>query len=640
MTQYCEGVATGSTSCPSTASHVGYPSGGALAGTWADEASAAPNQTNGNGLAQEAINAAGHFGNTSSASNRNTQYVIVSPTGTHPDGFNTPGGNWCAWHDDTADSTLSGGAASSPYGTLAFTNLPYITDMGASCGQNFVNAGSAGTLDGVTIVGGHEYAETITDQFPAGGWTDSTGNENGDKCAWISSGQGASQNITLSTGTFAVQSTWANDFNSGAGGCEVSHPIVGNTAPSNDFSISISPSSATVTAGSSATYTVSTAVTSGSATSVSLSASGLPSGASASFSPNPVSSGGSSTLTVSTGSSTPAGTSTITVTGSANSGSTTHTATTSLTVNASTGGGGGGITNGGFETGNLSGWTGSGAAYGVSTTAHSGSYSALLGSTSPTNGDSSISQTFTVPSGGGSLSFWYRVVCPDTVTYDWATATLKDNTSGTSATLLGKTCTNTGSWAKSSGYTVTAGHSVTLTLTSHDDNYTGDPTYTLYDDVTIGAAPPPVTNPVANPGFETGNLSGWTASGAAYGVSTTAHSGSYSALLGSTSPTNGSSSIAQTFAIPSGANTLSFWYRVVCPDTVTYDWATASLHDNTTGTTTTVLGKTCTNTGSWSQVTYSVSSINGHSVTLTLTNRDDNYPGDPTYTLYDDVSVS
>jgi hypothetical protein len=30
-----------------------------------------------------------------------------------------------------------------------------------------------------------------------------------------------------------------------------------------------------------------------------------------------------------------------------------------------------------------------------------------------------------------------------------------------------------------------AGTSYTLTLTSHDDNYTADPTYTLYDDVTL-----------------------------------------------------------------------------------------------------------------------------------------------------------
>ncbi|MBV8236579.1 MAG: putative Ig domain-containing protein, partial [Acidimicrobiia bacterium] len=29
----------------------------------------------------------------------------------------------------------------------------------------------------------------------------------------------------LATGRFPVQSTWANDFNGGAGGCEISHPI-------------------------------------------------------------------------------------------------------------------------------------------------------------------------------------------------------------------------------------------------------------------------------------------------------------------------------------------------------------------------------------------------------------------------------
>jgi len=106
----------------------------------------------------------------------------------------------------------------------------------------------------------------------------------------------------------------------------------------------------------------------------------------------------------------------------------------------------------------------------------------MAGSTSPTNGDSSISQTFTMPSGSSSVGFWYQVVCPDTVTYDWATATLKDNTTGTTTTLLAHTCTNNATWVHVSG-AATAGHSVTLTLTSHDDNYAGDPTYTLFDDV-------------------------------------------------------------------------------------------------------------------------------------------------------------
>jgi serine protease len=226
MTQYCEGVVAGTQSCPASASHVGYPNGGALAGVWADESGAAPGAASGHQLAVEAVNAANHFGITNTAANRNVQYVIVSPTGTNPDNYFN---HYCAWHDYTGDSTLDGGGgASTAWGSpIAFTNLPYVTDMGFSCGQNFVNSGSAGTLDGVTIVEGHEYAETITDQFPAGGWTDNSGNENGDKCAWITPGlQGGAQNISLTTGPFAVQSTWANDFNGGAGGCEVSHAIV------------------------------------------------------------------------------------------------------------------------------------------------------------------------------------------------------------------------------------------------------------------------------------------------------------------------------------------------------------------------------------------------------------------------------
>jgi serine protease len=188
---------------------------------WEDNSAAAPSAASGHQLAAEAETAATHFGNTTTASNRNAQYVIVSPTGTDPDSYKTAG--FCAWHDYSGDSTLDGGGAvGGP--TLAFTNLPYIPDAGSVCGAGFVNPGN--NLDGVSIVEGHEYAETITDQFPAGGWIDSSGRETGDKCAWISSGHGASQNVALTTGTFAVQSTWANDYKHGSGGCEVAHRIV------------------------------------------------------------------------------------------------------------------------------------------------------------------------------------------------------------------------------------------------------------------------------------------------------------------------------------------------------------------------------------------------------------------------------
>lgn len=256
MSQYCDGplVASGATSCPAGAPHVGYPTGGNLSGIWYDNSAASPASATGNQLANEAIKAAAHFGNTTAASNRYAQYVILSPTGAKPDGFNTASGNFCAWHDYNGDTGLSGGAAASNYGDIAFTNFPYVTDAGASCGQGFVNAGAAGTLDGFTIVEGHEYAETITDQNPAGGWTNHTGNptyngyENGDECAWLSSGQGASANVTFGTGSFAMQSTWSNDTNR----CDIAHSIVtggtgGGGTPTGNFTVAVSGLTATFT---------------------------------------------------------------------------------------------------------------------------------------------------------------------------------------------------------------------------------------------------------------------------------------------------------------------------------------------------------------------------------------------------------
>jgi hypothetical protein len=402
------------------------------------------------------------------------------------------------------------------------------------------------------------------------------------------------------------------------------------TAGTNDFSIAVSPTSGAVNPGGSVTTTVSTTLTSGSAQTVNLSASGLPSGATASFSPASVAAGGTSQLTISTAASTPAGTSTVTITGAGTS--TTHTTAFSLTVNGT---GGSGITNGGFETGTFSGWTTTGTTSVVNSGAHSGTYAAQLGSTSATNGDSTAAQTFTVPSGSNTLSFWYDVTCPDTVTYDWATATLKDNTSNTTTTVLAKTCVASSGWTQVSS-PVTAGRSYTLTLVSHDDNYAGDPTYTKYDDVALSSTTPP-TNPIVNGGFETGSLSGWTTAGTATVVNSGAHSGTYAAQLGSTSATNGDSSASQTFTA-TGGGTLSFWYNVTCPDTVTYDWATATLKDNTSSTTTTVLAKTCVASSGWTQVSSALTA--SHSYTLTLTSHDDNYAGDPTYTLYDDVTVS
>lgn len=224
-TQYCQGVPAGATSCATgNPAPVAYPFGGALAGVWADESTASPAQATGHQLAQEAVNAAAHFGNTTLAANRDAQYVIVSPPGTNPEGLFP---SYCGRHDYSTDQNLTGGGpVTSPYGDLAFTNLPYVPSQGSNCGAGAVN--NPGTLDGVSIIEGHEYTETITDQNLGGGWYGaSLSDEIGDRCAWITPGTpGGMADISLATGTFAVQSMWANDANGGAGGCDISHPII------------------------------------------------------------------------------------------------------------------------------------------------------------------------------------------------------------------------------------------------------------------------------------------------------------------------------------------------------------------------------------------------------------------------------
>ncbi|TCO54098.1 M28 family peptidase [Actinocrispum wychmicini] len=99
--------------------------------------------------------------------------------------------------------------------------------------------------------------------------------------------------------------------------------------PGPDFSLSLNPSSGSVQAGNSGTFTVNTATTSGSPQNVALSASGAPNGVSVSFNPATVQSGSSATATVAVGATVAAGTYTLTVTGT---GSVTRSATYTLTV--------------------------------------------------------------------------------------------------------------------------------------------------------------------------------------------------------------------------------------------------------------------------------------------------------------------
>jgi hypothetical protein len=117
----------------------------------------------------------------------------------------------------------------------------------------------------------------------------------------------------------------------------VNEVMIYSSAATPNFTLSASPSSQSVTAGSTVNYTISVTPQNGFTGTVSLSVSGLPSGATDSFSPASISGGsGSSTLEIFTSASTPTGTYTLTITGT--SGTLMHTTTVALTVNASSGG--------------------------------------------------------------------------------------------------------------------------------------------------------------------------------------------------------------------------------------------------------------------------------------------------------------
>ena len=163
--------------------------GSAFQGWAQDTGGPAPANASQAQIAAEAVAGADYFG----ALGTDAQVAVISPSGTHPDGF--PSTGFCAWHSDTSD----------PSGNeVSYTNLPYVLDAGTSCGEDSVRS----TLDGFSIVEGHEFSETQTDP-ELNAWIDNTGEEIGDKCAWT--------NLFAESdawGTFAQQPLWDNSTSS------------------------------------------------------------------------------------------------------------------------------------------------------------------------------------------------------------------------------------------------------------------------------------------------------------------------------------------------------------------------------------------------------------------------------------------
>ncbi|MGA8575681.1 MAG: hypothetical protein WB609_08380 [Candidatus Cybelea sp.] len=137
-------------------------------GAWEDDADAVPTHPTDAQVAAEALLGVAHFGY-----NANASYIVATPHGRSSVGFGT---QWCAYHG----ATMSGG------NLVSYTNLPYMPDAGSSCGSNIITAPTdeTGPDEGVTIVEGHEYGESVTDPNPPTGWYNGAQGEIGDICAW------------------------------------------------------------------------------------------------------------------------------------------------------------------------------------------------------------------------------------------------------------------------------------------------------------------------------------------------------------------------------------------------------------------------------------------------------------------------
>jgi hypothetical protein len=364
---------------------------------------------------------------------------------------------------------------------------------------------------------------------------------------------------------------------------------------------------------------------------------------------------------------------TSTVTGTPPTATRTSTSTRTLTPTP-TPCGSGLIMNDGFETGTLAPWVilGTNPPPVVSNVqVHSGTFSALLGTVSGTepNGDGSMYQQITVPTGGGILSYWWLGGTTDTITFDWQDAYITNSSGGILATIQ-HTCSNTAGWQNVT-YDMAAfsGQTIRIEFLVHQDGF-GDDTYMYVDDATMltsGGCPtwtpgidptatptstPTVTptstpcydpNPVQNPGFESGSLSPWMIrDSAATPAVTTAqhHSGNYSVLLGTIAgpEPDGDSSIYQQVTVPTGGGTLSFWYL---PSTniggITFDWQDAYITDLDGNILATIMHR-AEFEFDWVSTTYNMAAFAGQTIRIEFLVHQDGF-GDVTSMYVDDIAI-
>jgi len=492
-----------------------------------------------------------------SLGNPNTIYMIYFPPGktiTQGGSSSCVAGGFCAYHGTTSNTLNSKHVL---YGVLP--------DMQAGSGCA-TGCGTSTTFGNYTSVTSHELVEAMTDAdvgiattFAAPlAWYDQTNGEIGDIC------NGQQGSYTANGTTYTIQLEFSNSANN----C-----VLPPAASSPNFTLSASPTSVSVTQGSSGSSTITVTPSGGFTGSVTLSTSALPSGVTASFGTNPTTSSSSLTFTASSTATT--GTSTITITGT--SGSLTHTTSISLTISAP-------------------------ASPNFALSASPTSLTVKQG----TSGSSTISVT-------DQNGFTGSVTLSTSALPSGVTATF-----GTNPTTSTSTLTFTAS------STATTGTS-TITVTG----VSGSLSHTTNISLTISSAS--ATQLIGNPGFENGTSTApWSLTAGVINNSTAEppHSGSWDAWLDGYGTTH-TDTATQTVTIPSTATsaTLTFWLHIDTAETTTttaFDTFKIQVL-NTSGTVLSTLGtfSNLNHASGYQQHSFSVLSFKGQTVQIRFIGSED-----------------
>ena len=166
--------------------------------------------TSSNGQVGPIVNYGGHvIDSSASAGGGNTSVILnevckaiknpdPSGNGYYPVYTDTPRGNaqYCAWH---SHGTCNG----IPVQFAFFFKL----DGDAGCDPQDTSGLHSQGLAALANVSGHELSEARSDPATPGAWYDSSGAENGDKCAWTF----GAPLVTFSNGTqWKIQGEWSN----------------------------------------------------------------------------------------------------------------------------------------------------------------------------------------------------------------------------------------------------------------------------------------------------------------------------------------------------------------------------------------------------------------------------------------------